>query len=126
ETFDQVLKLTHVAGPIIFKQRVEKLRVQLQHSAAMLLGSLLGEVGGEQRNVLLTSAQRRQHERHDVQTIIEVTAKSARLDFRFEVTVGGSDESYINDDGLCAADALELALLQNAQELDLNPRRQFA
>ena len=54
---------------------------------------LLDEVVGEQRDVGLALAQRRQVDRVDVQPVVEVLAEAALLDRRLEVLVGGRDHA---------------------------------
>jgi hypothetical protein len=43
-----------------------------------------------------------------------------------EVAVGGRDDAHVDLHGLVAADALELALLQHAQQLHLDGRGDLA
>ncbi len=78
------------------------------------------EVLDEERDVARALAQRRQADRHDVEAVEEVFAERAGGDELLEVAVGRRDEAHVDADRLDAADALELALLQRAQELDLH------
>src|SRR3989338_10825281 len=80
----------------------------------------------EQRNVLAALAQRRKKDRENVQPIIEVLPKGARLHALVELRVGGGDDPDIEADGLRPADALALALLQDAEELALQVERHGA
>ena len=43
-----------------------------------------------------------------------------------EIAVGRGDDPHVDAEGLVAADALELALLQEAQQLHLDGRRDLA
>ncbi len=92
----------------------------------MLLGRFGGEVGGEDGDVVAARAQRRQHERHDVQAEEKIAAEAAFGGLLFEVAVAGGDESYVHVDRLRAAEPLERALLQDAQEFDLHDGAQLA
>ena len=78
------------------------------------------------RQVVEPIAQRRQVDREDVEPVVEVLAELALRDQRLEVAVGGRDDADVDLDRLGAADALELALLQHAQQLDLHLQRQVA
>ena len=71
-------------------------------------------------------AQRRHHAGDHVQAVEEVLAEAARRDLRLQVAVGGGDDPHVDLDGLLAADALELLLLQHAQQLELQAGRHVA
>ena len=64
-------------------------------------------------------AQRRDVDADDVQPVEEVLAELARCHGLLERLVGGGDDAHIHLDGLVAADALERAGLQHAQDLGL-------
>src|SRR5207249_4742469 len=69
--------------------------------------------------VFAALAQRRQVDRPDVEPVVQVVAEPAGLDLVLQELVGGGDDAGIDADGAALADALELALLQDAEELDL-------
>ena len=73
----------------------------------------------EERHVLHPLAERGQHDRDDVQPVVEILAEAAALHLALEVLVGRCDDADVHPDGAVAADALELALLQHAQDLGL-------
>src|SRR5437870_4715429 len=58
--------------------------------------------------------------------IEEVSAEETLLNGLFEIAIRGGDHSDIRGFGLIAADALVLALLQGAQQSNLNAQRQLA
>ena len=80
---------------------------------------LLDEVPGQQRDVLAPLAQRRQRDRDDVQAVVEVLAELAFLDHLAQVGVGGRDDARVELDRARLADALDLPLLERAQQLGL-------
>jgi len=84
------------------------------------------EVFGEQRNVVAARAQRRHLDRDDVQPVVEIAAKTAVRDFRFEALVRRGDHAHVDADGLLAADFLERLLLQHAQHLGLRAQTHVA
>ena len=65
-------------------------------------------------------AQRGQADRHDVEPVEEVLAERALRDELLQIAVRRRDEAHVDADRLDAADALELALLQRAEELHLH------
>ena len=58
--------------------------------------------------------------------VVEVLAEAAFPDRPLEVDVGGDDEAELGPDRLGAADALDLALLDRAQQLGLQVEPQVA
>ena len=81
---------------------------------------------GELREVLGALAQRRQLDRDDVEPVVEVLAEPAFLHRLLEVDVGGGDQAELGLDRLGAADALDLAFLNRAQQLGLQVEPQVA
>ena len=71
-------------------------------------------------------AQRRHADRHDAQAIEEILAERARGDQLVEPPVGGRDDAHRDANRLLAADALQLAVLQDAQQLGLRRLVQVA
>jgi hypothetical protein len=65
------------------------------------------------------SRKRRQLDGHHVEPVIQIVAESAGRYLIFQILVGGGDDAGIDADGAAFADALELLLLQHAQQLDL-------
>src|SRR5213079_3657527 len=68
-------------------------------------------------------AERRYGDADDVQAEEEVLAEAPGAHRRLEVLVGGGDDAHVGADRLPAADARELALLEDAQELRLERER---
>ena len=86
----------------------------------------LEEVPREQGHVLAPRAQRRDGQRQHVEAVVEVGAERAALARGDEVAVRRRDDAHVHGDGLAAADALDLALLQHAQQLGLHGQRHVA
>src|SRR6266699_2008503 len=102
-------------------------------SAASGFGSRLRRVAAavrgvldEQRQVLDPLAQRREHDRDDVQAVVEVLAEAPRLHLGLEVLVGGGEDADVDLERAVAAHPLELALLEHAQDLRLRLERHVA
>ena len=57
-----------------------------------------------------------------VEAVVEVLAKLPLLERGLEVAVGGGDDAHVGLQSAGTADALELALLEDAQELRLQER----
>ena len=81
---------------------------------------------GEQRDVVAPLAQRQRLDREHAEPVVEVLAEPAALHLLLEVAVGGGDHAHVDGAGALLADALELALLQHAQQLGLQLERDLA
>src|SRR5205823_4966753 len=123
---NRVLKLAHVAGPIVSRETLARLRSEARHLAFELRAVLRCEVVGEQRYVVPSLAQRGHLEGDDVESVVQVLTKAALFDRLLQVPVRRSDDAHVNSYGARAADALELALLKDAQQLRLHRRRHLA
>ena len=65
-------------------------------------------------------------DRKHVEAVIQIRAKAALLDAVQEVAVGRGEDAHVDFDGLAAADAFKLTLLQHAQEFRLQVGRDLA
>ena len=120
---DVVLQFANVAGPLVLLQGGQGPRVDVGHVAVVLFIVDVEEMSDQFRDVLAAIAQRRQVDRHDVEPVVQVLAEAAGGGFGQEVAVAGGDDAGVDADGLRVADALELALLQDAEQLDLQVGR---
>jgi len=73
----------------------------------------------QRQNVTAPFSQGRQPQRHHVETVIQVGAKAAGPDLLRKIPVGGCNQAHVETDGAAAAQTLDLALLENAQDLGL-------
>ncbi len=80
----------------------------------------------EQRNVVGTLAQRRNRNAHDVEAVKQILAELFGGDGGFERLVRRGDDAHVHLDRLVAADALERAALQHAQNFRLRRGRHVA
>src|SRR5262245_29766611 len=77
-------------------------------------------------NVLAPLTQRRQSKWKNIEPIVEIRAQRPCPDLMLQVPVGGRDHSDVGAQAPRAADALELLLLQHAQQFRLRLERQLA
>ena len=123
---DHVLHLAHVAGPAVVDQRVDRALAEAGDRLAVLLARPLHEPVHQQRDVVAPVAQGRHADREDVEAEIEVLAERAVAHRVAQVDVGGGDDAHVDLAHPRVADALDLALLQRAQELALGGEAQRA
>ena len=84
------------------------------------------DVLGQERDILGAVAERRDDDPGDVEAVEQVLAEPARGDLPGQVAVGGRDDASVGAEGLGPADALELPLLKDAEDLGLGREGQLA
>ena len=87
---------------------------------------LAEEVLDQRAHVLLAIAKRRDVERDDGEPVVEVLAELALAHQPAQIAVGGGHDADIDRDRRRAADALDLLLLEHAQERRLHLGRHLA
>src|SRR6185369_16768359 len=92
----------------------------------ILLRSLHGKVRCEDRNIIRTLTQRRQHERHNIQTEKQILPEPVCRNFLLEISIRRGDQSNIDWQSLRPTNALKLSLLQHTQQLHLHRGAQVA
>ena len=83
------------------------------------------EILEEPRDFLAPLAQRRDPDLDHVEPVVEVFAELVRAHRGFEVAVRRCDEPHIGPNDFLAADARELAVLQDVEQLGLQTQRHF-
>ena len=118
QPLDEVFQLPDIAGPVIMLQR-------LVGGGGEGLGfpiSLEGagkKVLAQRNDISCALPQRRNGQRHDVQTVIEVHPEGAVLDAGGQVGIRGGDDTEVDVFPLQRADPLHLLGLQYAEQLAL-------
>jgi hypothetical protein len=91
--FDDVFEFTHVAGPVVPDEAVQRLGIDTDDRLSVTFRELSDEAFDEIRDVSAAFAQRRQMDREDLQAIVEILPERALLDLLLEVFVGGPRSS---------------------------------
>src|SRR5271156_1317077 len=78
----------------------------------------------ERQNIFAALTQGRDAQGDDVEAVVEILAEMMRGNFGLEVAIRRRDYSRIDMNRALAADALEVLILQEAQKLGLQGRRQ--
>src|ERR1700677_2936299 len=98
---------------------LHRLRAEVNVSQFKALRVNAQKMLNEGRNVARTFTQRSEvHARH-VQAVVQILAESTAVHFILEVHIGRGDHPDVDIDRLTRADTHDLALLQYAQQLDL-------
>src|SRR5206468_11887062 len=77
------------------------------------------EMPGEARDILQSYSQGRNDDRKDVEPVKKIRAEALLADRPLEIAIRCRDQPHVDLQRLRPADALELAVLQHAQELRL-------
>src|SRR5206468_2714347 len=121
---DEVLELPHVARPRVGLEPLDRLAREALELPAVLGSVDAQEVLGEDADVLVTLAERWHTDRDDIEPVVEVLAEAPLSHHLGQVLVRGGDDAHVDLDGVRAAEALELALLEHAQDLGLGHQRE--
>ena len=114
-----VAELTGVARLVIRTQSTGRERRQREASSVPSPRDVFEETLSEKYHVIITIAQRRNSDIEHVHAVIQISAERASRDRFVEIAIGRGDHANVGPDEACAAETLELALLQDAQQLGL-------
>src|SRR5579859_947449 len=120
-----VFELAHIAAPDMADQHAARRIAQRALRQTVQLGIFLDEVPGQRLDVERTLAQGRQAQIDDVEAEEQILAERALAHFVLEIAVGGGDDAHIHLHRRIAADAVDLAFLQGAQQFGLQARVHF-
>src|SRR4030095_300988 len=121
-----IAKLSNVPGPVILEKGLLCIARQTSRWPAEGPADLLQERLAQRHDIDATIAQRRNLDVEDAEAVEEVLAKVAALDGFAKVAGGRGDDPDVRLQEARAAESLELALLQNAQELGLRGQAHLA
>ena len=123
---DHVLELTHVSRPVVALQLVHDAGGNRLDRFALRLRVALDEGARQNRNIVPSLPEGGHGYGKDMEAEEQVFAKPTGFDLLLEVPVGGGEDPHVYLQRLITADALELALLENAKEFSLKLERQLA
>jgi hypothetical protein len=119
QSLDEVLELAYIAGPRVRGEAVERgLREGDRRTAFGFAAP--HEIADERRKIVEALAQRRNGDRKHVESEEEVLAELAGGRACLEIAMRGRENTHVGAALLAAADALEGAFLQDAQQLHLH------
>src|SRR5688572_24145620 len=124
-TFDNVLKFADIAGPIVGGQLPQVFLVEARHRHADALDRLPKEMFSQDRNIFRSISERWKINGKNAQAIIKIFAKSAGFRLGFQVAVRRADQPDIHGSGAIITHALELPLLDHAQQFCLKIKWDF-
>src|SRR6185437_275000 len=113
---DRIPKLADVARPLVLHETVHNPAGHPGHLSDVLPIKFLDEGLHERRNVLAALPERGHLEEKDAQAVVEVLAELAPGRHELEPAVRRGDDPHVDLDRVVSPDALELAILKNAEE----------
>src|SRR5277367_2518038 len=123
---DEILQLANVPWPMIGDQNIHGFRGNRVDRPVHAPRELPGKVPDQQRNIVAAIPERRQQNRKNIQAIKQVGSElMVRNHFR-KIAVCRRNQASVALQRARAPEPLELALLQNAQQLRLQFQRYFA
>ncbi|MNH10705.1 hypothetical protein D3C79_701920 [compost metagenome] len=125
-TADHMLQFAHVARPVVGQQRALGRRRQAQTAQAQAGAVEFEKLPGQDQHVIAAFAQRRNRHRIDRQTMVQIGAEQAFANAVRQVAVGGGNDAHIHMQRLVRPQALDLAVLQGAQQFGLHAQGQLA
>src|ERR1700733_2249839 len=123
---NDIFQLTHVARPGVGLERGRRGWLNTLHRFLIHPGVQPQEMLGDFRDVFRMLLERRSINPHYIDAVVKILPEGAVSDHLLEVLVGGKYQACTQRDEFVAAHAAELALLENAQELDLRREGEFA
>src|SRR6266496_183525 len=124
-SLDDVLELPNVAGPRVADEPFRRRRRDALYPFTEIAGISRKEKHSELRNIGTTLTQRGHFKRENVQSVIEIRAETAGANRLLKISICSGDDPHVNTHRTAATDRLELAFLQNAQQLNLSLQRQL-
>src|SRR5688500_8154125 len=113
---EAVLELAYVARPRVRPQCGAGFLTHDRRCCARVTRELGDQMICEAWQIIHAVAQRRQLDLHDSETIVEVVAESASLDFLLEVAMGGGDHMRLRPLTTLCTDGIEFSFLEDAEQ----------
>ncbi len=120
---DAIFQFADVSRPFVLQETFHRRGRDLNIFSG---GVAIKEIVRELRDVGAAFAQARDVDGYDVETEIEILAKSSGAVGGFEIAIGGGDHADVHRNFFIAADRTHFFFLQDAQELGLHFQRKLA
>jgi hypothetical protein len=113
------MQLAYVAGPVISEQSCHRVRIEGKARSLQFRSYLSEKMLGQERDVLLSVAKRRQGNREDMQAVIQIGSKGSSLYRGRQVRIRGGNQANVYRNGLSSTDSINHPVLQDTQQLGL-------
>src|SRR5262249_43626454 len=126
ELVDLIAQFAHVPRPWILLECGHDLRINAEGRSPFSHRELGYEAPRQQRDVATPRAKRRNVYQVDVQPMVQIATKHPRCDSFSQIAVRGRYHPHVDAPAAARSDGAYLAVLQRAQQLDLDRERDFA
>ena len=124
--FDEIAKLTNIAGPIIGVKFLGYRRGEIAGGMIMPAYESLAEMIHQRNDVVSSIPQRRQMYRYDFEPIKQIVSELSIFNHRLQRTIRCGDQANVYLDRLVVADSCDLVLFQYPKQLNLGAHRHIA
>src|SRR5580704_16757262 len=122
---DQVLEFADVSWPMIFVQHGHEVEREGAGAAVVFAVVIFEEVVNERLDVATALAEWRHAQIDHVDAVVQILTEGSILNFDVQLAVGGADDADFDFLVFLGADATELAVLQQLQQLGLQGQVEF-
>jgi hypothetical protein len=120
------LQFADVAWPRVTTEPVHRFRGDLSHVPSQFPAEATQVIIHKHRQVLATFTQRRQADREDAQSIVQIGPELSLLGKCFQITIRSYDDADICLDGFVPADSFESLILEQPKDFPLRGQRHVA
>src|SRR5262249_36232366 len=124
--FNQVLKLTNIAGPGVGLKHIQTGFIYALYFFPKLARITIDEVLDQHGNVFSSFTQRRHFNRKDIETIEQIAPESSGSDGSRQVTISGCNHPHVRPNRFRSTDTFVFTLLQHTQQRMLSIRGKIA
>src|SRR5260370_9474974 len=119
---DHIFQLANVAGPVVIHHELHRRRRELPQRLSIFVAIALEKISQQKRHIFPPLAQRRNLQVDDVQAVAQIFTKTAFAYQSNQFDVGSGHDAHVDFELLSLAEAHEIALLNDAQNLALRFR----
>ena len=122
---DDVLEFANISGPGVLQKNRLRAASQAGNILSIRIVIFLQEELDEEGNVFQALGERRNADLNGAETVEKIFAETAGENFSAKIAIGGGDEPDVDLLDFRRADALNFAVLNDAEELGLHGERSF-
>src|SRR4051794_4918698 len=115
----QVAQLTHIPRPLIAHERRQSVPTQLLWLTSICHSEFAQEMRSQYRYVFCALSQRRHRKRDDIQTVKEILAEIATLDFFLQVLVCRGNDPHVDLNRLRRTYRFKTVLVESSKHFRL-------
>ena len=123
---ENIFELADIAGPVVLEQNDLSAAGEAEERLAVGFAIFFEEMLNEERNVFGALGEARNAQLDGAEAVEEIFAEASGENFGAQIAIRCGDHSNVNGADFGRADALDLAILNYAEQLGLHGKRSFA